>query len=233
MDWLSVKSFLINSYPLFGLAGSLLMILTMFITGFLYRGNKGEKFSVFNHFISELGEVGVSKAATVFNGGLILGGAILIPFVVGFGLAINNIWATLGILAGVWAALSCMGVGIFPMNQMKPHVFVAMSYFRSGLVMVLLFGTAILLQKPGAEVITKASILAVLISLGCYAAFLMISDFKKPENKNEGEGDTPVSVLDPESEKDRPKYWKTVILEWAVFFSTILWFFIVAVYAIA
>jgi len=231
MDWFQVKSFLVNSYPLFGLVGSLLMVLTMFTAAVLYHGKKGEVYSIFNHFISELGEAGVSKAAPVFNGGLILGGAILIPFAIGFGLALGNIWAILGSCAGVWAALSCMGVGFFPMNRMEAHVFVAMSYFRSGLVMVLLFGVAILTQKPGAVVITKSSFLAVLISLVCYASFLLISDTKKHTTKSEDNSSE--NVLDPESEMERPRYWKTTILEWAVFFSTVLWFFIVAVYALA
>jgi hypothetical membrane protein len=86
MDWLGLKTFLIDNYAFFGLAGSLLIVITMLSAGWVYRGKQDEKYSVFNHFISELGEMGVSKAAPAFNWGLILSGLILIPFVVGMGM---------------------------------------------------------------------------------------------------------------------------------------------------
>jgi hypothetical protein len=132
----------------------------------------------------------------------------------------------LGASAGVWAALSCMAVGFFPMNTLKPHYFVAMSYFRSGLLMVLLFGVAVFAQSPGTAVIAKSSNVAGMISLICYAAFLTISDSGKKKKEE------PEEALNPDIQRERPKYWKTPILEWAVFFSTILWFFIVAVFAL-
>jgi len=37
-------------------------------------------------------------------------------------------------------------------------------------------------------------------------------------------------VLQPETENERPKNRRITILEWMVFFSTILWFLIIAVY---
>ncbi len=227
MDGSNLRIFLTQTYPLFGFLGSLLMIFAMFTTGIFYRGKKGERYSIFNHFISELGEVGVSKLAPLFNFGLILGGLLLLPFMVGFGLTLNNLWAKLGMAVGLWAALSVIGVGLFPMNHIKAHSFVAMSYFRSGLVMVLLFGVAVFAQPAGTEVISKSSNIAGLISLLCYAAFLLTSDWPKKEEEEKDE-----SPLDPESEKERPRFWRITILEWAVFFSTILWFLIIAVYAL-
>jgi hypothetical membrane protein len=226
MNGVSISSFLTQTYPLFGFTGSLLMIFAMFTTGIFYRGKMGERYSVLNHYISELGEVGVSRLAWLFNAGLILGGLLLLPFMVGFSLELNNLWAKLGMIVGVWAAFSVMAVGVFPMNNRNAHIFVAMSYFRSGLVMVLLFSVAVFVQPLGQEVISKASNIAGLISLLCYATFLLTSD--APKKKNE-EAESK-NVLDPEAEKVRPRYWRITILEWMVFFSTILWFLIIAIY---
>ena len=49
-----------------------------------------------------------------------------------------------------------------------------------------------------------------------------------PKKKNE-EAESK-NVLDPEAEKVRPRFWRITILEWMVFFSTILWFLIIAIY---
>jgi hypothetical membrane protein len=226
MSWDLIRNFITANYPWFGITGSLLMILCLSIAGLVYRGKKDEKYSIFNHFISELGEVGVSKAAAVFNLGLIIGSLLFIPFIVGMCLTLGNLWAKIALVVGIWATLSSALVGVFPMNHLKAHYWVAISYFRSGLVMVLLFSVAVFAQPAGAVVLPKASNLAGLLAFLCYAAFLFST---KPKKEDE---DTPENTLDPKPEKERPRYWKAVILEWAVFFSTVLWFLIVALFAL-
>jgi len=222
MTWDAIRAFLIHAYAIFGLCGSLWIMLTMAVTGLVYRGKEGEKYSVFNHFISELGEVGVSRLALLFNLGLILGGLVLIPFLMGMGMALANTWGQVAVIAGVYTALSCIAVGLFPMNHMKAHTWVAMSYFRSGLVTVLLYSIAVFAQSGEFVIIPKLSNLAGLFSVLCYAAFLLVTDIKARQNKKKEE------PLDPEVKPERPRFWATTMLEWAVFFSTILWFLILA-----
>lgn len=226
MTWDALRAFLIHNYAFFGLAGSLLIIFSMLVTGLTYRGKQGEHYSVFNHYISELGEVGVSRLSLLFNLGLIVGGLVLIPFLVGMGLALGNLWGKLALVVGIWTALSCAAVGVFPMNHIKSHYWVALSYFRSGLVTVLLFSIAVFAQSAEFEIIPRLSNLAGLLSVLCYAAFLLTADTgkKKGEPKEE--------VLDPDSVPERPRLWRTTILEWAVFFSTILWFLMLALFAL-
>lgn len=52
--------------------------------------------------ISELGEVGVSRAARVFNGGLLAGGLLLLPYTIGLGLAFRCLPGWVGTAAGGW-----------------------------------------------------------------------------------------------------------------------------------
>ena len=80
-------------------------------TAIVYRGVYGQRYSLLNHYISELGEVGVSRRAGWFNGGMILTGILFLPFTTGLGLALDNPWAYLGSLAGMWAGISCILVG--------------------------------------------------------------------------------------------------------------------------
>ena len=60
-------------YPVFGILGTGIIILGIIVSALRYKGSQGEHFSILNHFISELGEVGVSPAGLFFNLGLILG----------------------------------------------------------------------------------------------------------------------------------------------------------------
>ena len=166
----------------------------------MYRGKRGERYSLFNHFISELGEVGVSKAARFFNTGLILGGLVLLPYIIGLGMKFGSLLGWLGTAAGIIAVLGVAGVGVFPMNNLKPHVLAAMTYFRAGLVMVLFFGLAILFQPAGKAVIPPAANLLSLLAFLAYGAFLALPRLRKKEQR-------PAELLDPEQTPERPRVW--------------------------
>ena len=43
------------------MAGTGIVVLAIVYAAWMYRGKRGERYSLLNHFISELGEVGVSK----------------------------------------------------------------------------------------------------------------------------------------------------------------------------
>ena len=64
------------------------MTATSVVTALAYTGSKGQPYSPLNHWVSELGEVGVSELASVFNVGLIIGGlcfAVFMPSSAGRG----------------------------------------------------------------------------------------------------------------------------------------------------
>ena len=134
------------TFQILSLAGALSAILGSIIAGLAYRGKQGEAYSLLNHFISELGEVGVSRLAWVFNLGLMISGLCLIPASVSLGLLLPGVWSKLGMAAGIVTAVSIGLVGVFPMNKRTPHIRAAVTYFRIGLLMIGLFTAAIALQ---------------------------------------------------------------------------------------
>jgi hypothetical membrane protein len=207
-----------NILRIFGFIGTGLIILAVFYPAIMYRGRLGESYSLLNHYISELGEVGVSRAARVFNTGLLFGGLVLLPYVIGLGFAFCSLLGWLGAAAGIITVLGVAAVGIFPMNNLKPHTIAAMTYFRAGLVMVFFFGLAILLQRAGRTVIPPAANLLSLLAFLAYGAFLILPRISKKEQR-------PTDLLDPELIPERPRVGALPTLEWLVFFSTIAWLF--------
>jgi len=207
-----------NILHILGFAGTGLILLAVLYPTLVYRGKLGEHYSLLNHFISELGEVGVSRAAWIFNTGLLLAGLVLLPYVVGLGIAFDNLLGWLGTAAGIIAVLGVAAAGVFPMNNIKPHTTAALTYFRAGLVMVFFFGLAIFFQPSGKAIIPQAANILSLLAFLAYGTFLVLpmTGKKKQETTN---------ILDPEQEPERPRFWAFPALEWLVFFSTIAWLF--------
>jgi len=204
-------------YPYFGLTGSLVVIAAVIISGLVYRGPNGERYSSLNHFISELGQVGISRAAGVFNYGLIIAGILLLPYLVGLALVLNNAWAIPAAIAGVWATLSCALIGLFPMNNIKAHIKAAVSFFRAGLVTMVLYSISIFAQPVESEIIPKG-----MIWIGVMASLVDAVFLKYPDRA--AKQDTDMDVLDTSKLVERPKVWMAAVLEWAVLASTMLWF---------
>ncbi|PKN97612.1 MAG: hypothetical protein CVU42_15070 [Chloroflexi bacterium HGW-Chloroflexi-4] len=217
-----ILALLLQYYAHFGWVGSLIILLGCLITAKPYCGRADEKYSFLNHFISELGEIGVSKLAVVFNIGMVIGGVLFLPFIAGLGIVLGTIWAYIGMAAGLLAALSSILVGVFSMDRLEPHRKAAMTFFRSGLVTVLFFTIAVFVQPVGERVIPLAVNIFGIIAIASYSAFLVI--VSKKTNKKGQEN----YLLDPTEKKARPRFWRTPFLEWLLFFATIAWFLCVS-----
>lgn len=209
----------------FAMAGSGVLIVTALYAGLIYRGKVGERYSPLNHFISELGEVGASRGARIFNGGLIASGLLLIPFFVGLGLALHTLLGWVATASGIGSAVACALVGCFPMNNLKPHTLVAVAFFRLGLLTMVLFGASLLLQPSARAILPRWLGVAGLLGALSYASFLF--SFKpKPREIASGMG-TPTdseNPLDPSWQMDRTRVWRLAVLEWAIFGVNVLWF---------
>jgi hypothetical protein len=210
--WLAV------GLPVLGGAWCLVFIVTTLFAALVYRGGRGERYSPLNHFISELGETGVSSGARVFNSGLVGGGILMIPYLVFLGLLIPDVWARLAMITGLWAAVSCSLVGIFPMNNLSPHIRVAMSFFRSGLVTVILFTLALWLQPV--ERVPRLLAVGGLAAAAAYSAFLIFVALKLTLT---GERMEERHFLTPEVLAQRPKFWTVSAMEWMIYMLTLIW----------
>lgn len=156
-------------FSLWGIIGSITGIVMILTPMFPYIGTEGEPFSIFTHYVSQLGWIGVSEFAWMFNLGMIVTGLIFIPFMIGLGLHLGNMVSKIAGIVGAYTAVSIFLVGVFPMNYPE-HITAAMSFFLSGLVMSILWTIAILV--PSQTKIPKALSIGGIVNIFFFAAFL-------------------------------------------------------------
>jgi hypothetical membrane protein len=216
-----MKQWFLDVHPTLGLAGSAVILVCILVAMSVYRGKNGERFSIWRHFVSELGEVGVSRFAWVFNAGLIIGGFLFFLMMPGVGLSLNSLWGYLATISGMIAAIGCLFVGVYPMNNIKPHIKAAMTYFRAGLATVILFSIAILAQDQNERIIPLYALFVSGVGIISYASFL----FNLGKSLKQRES----NALDTSTIQERPRFWLMPLLEWMVVIFTILWFLIISV----
>lgn len=209
VEWLS-------DLAVFKAAGLVVVIITLLgviLPMAKYRGKEDERYSILNHFISELGERGVSRLAWVFNLCMILSGVGVIICVVSLGLGLPGFWAKPGMLFGVVTGLGLAMVGVFPMDNIEPHGKAAITFFRGGLLMVSVFSLAILFPPQDKEIIPSLFGLVGLIPVAAFTSFLGLlwNVRDKVDQTLSVEG------------VHQPRFSKFAISEWAVYFSIILW----------
>lgn len=207
------------SFKILSIAGALIAVVGSLWTAVVYRGREAEAYSPLNHFISELGEVGISRSAWVFNLSLILTGLCLVPASISLGLMLTGLIAKIAMVAGVVCALSLSFVGVFPMNRLKPHGSAALTYFRAGLVMVFLFSLAVALQPDSQRELSPWYALAGLPAIMAFSTFLFLL---KDTSKHK---DDPLSTV----EVKRPRIWRLAVVEWLIFFTILLWFLLISI----
>lgn len=205
-------------FRLTGLVGVILGLIGVIVPSLVYRGTRGEKYSFLNHYISELGEIGVSRLAWLFNLALILSGICIVIAFVCLGLVLPGFWAKAGLVLGVITGVALSMVGAFPMNKMEYHGKAAIAYFRGGLMMVLFFSFAMILQRGENPVVPRALGLVGMIPVLAFGVFLWLMWSVRKESR---------LALDT-TDFERPKVWKFAVSEWAIYFSFVLWISVVA-----
>lgn len=193
-----------------GAVGVGLIVLGSLLAALAYRGRLDEPYSFLNHFVSELGEVGVSDWAVVFNLGLIAGGLCLTVFMLALAVTLRH-WFSLPFgLIGLVTGLSGALVGVFPMNDVDNHVTVAMTFFNTGWIATGLFALYVLLARKHA--FPRWLAVPGLVATVCFVAFLQAAT---------PGAESSVDVLGvPEG---RPDVWIVPILEWLVIASVLAW----------
>ncbi len=114
-----------------GFVGAIIITLGALITALNYTGADGEAYSIFNHYVSELGHTEISQLSLLFNLSLIVGAVCLgiHLFCVALGFNGGQRWTleVFAVIAGVFGML----VGFFPMNVSSIHYYVAVIFFLS------------------------------------------------------------------------------------------------------
>jgi hypothetical membrane protein len=193
-------------------------MLGLLATAMLYHAKKGGPYSVLNHYISRLGEVGVSRLAPVFNMSLFVGGLVLLIFVLGLGLYVHTKLGYVASAFGIFSCISCSLVGVFPMNNLSIHDAVAYSFFYNGLVGITLFTLVILFDKQNK--ISKWLLIPGIITVASFASYLIM-----PYIIRSTHGHTLHA-----HRLARSHIRLNPILEWSVFFTVIAWFVLMSIY---
>jgi hypothetical membrane protein len=156
--------------PRAGLIGSTAIAVCSVIAGIAFRGTDGEIFSPLNHYVSELGRLGVSSLAVIFNSGLIVGGACFALFMAGLGREQGGIggaaYGTLGAIGGI----AGLAVGLFPMGTPTLHVLAALVFFNVTWIAIAL-ASVDLLVRPNPRLPGRLGVLG-LVAVAAFIAFI-------------------------------------------------------------
>ncbi len=198
-----------------GLVGAATLLITSVVTALPYRDLAGQPYSPLNHFVSELGERGVSTLAPLFDTGLMVGGVCLALFLVGLA------WCTTGRLrfivaaVGVVAGIGGLMAGVEPMNEGLAHLLASITFFVTVWVGIALFTVHVAIDThdglPRWLLVPGAVAVAVdVVFVAVYAASASSSGSALPD---------PV----------RPAIWIVPFLEWLALVGVMAWVVLVAV----
>ena len=198
-------SMLVRRAPQIGFIGSAIFMVAAAVAAVAYTGTAGEGFSPLNHWVSELGELGVSTLALVFNVGLFVGGLALALFMAALGLLRRSRLAWLYLPVGFVAGVSGAFVGVFPMNNRGIHIVFALGFFVLGWIAVGLASLDIW-RRPEARFSRWLPWLGALTVL-VFLAFLSVY----------------IPYLYTGTGSDRPAFSVATVLEWLVLVGIIGW----------
>jgi hypothetical membrane protein len=206
--------------PLCGILGPGIIFVGILITGLAYVGVEGQRYTILNHFVSELGELGVSEAAVVFNGSLLIGGLISTFFMVYLTCQIEHwIRYPLGLLS-ITAALSGALVGVYPMNYLIPHIRAAMAFFNLGMLMAFLYSLVFLFGKrhPFPKWLAIPGLLNA-------AAFTFFNNFPTEFEAGVDFQESMANLL-----THRPDFIPLALMEWIVILGILIWVSLMGIY---
>lgn len=125
--------------PFAGLLTCTVLYFVIIVAAWAYNGEQNQSYSVFNHFISELGSPKFSHHYLLYNLGLICSAIGFGLFAKGLGEYSTTRLSRVGTTLGVIAAVFCVGVGLVPEDYRVPHLILALSFFTIAAIAVGVF----------------------------------------------------------------------------------------------
>jgi len=200
-----MRASLVRYGPALGFIGSAFFVGASIVAAAAYTGTESEGFSPLNHWVSELGELGVSNLALIFNIGLFVGGFALALFMLALGLLRRSRLAWLYVPIGFLAGVSGAFVGIFPMNNRTIHIVFALGFFVLGWVAVGLASLDIW-RRPDERFSRWLPVLGA-ITVALFLLFLSVY----------------IPYLYTGTGADRPSVSVATVLEWLVLIGIMGW----------
>ena len=202
-----------------GILGPVILGMGMLLAALAYVGVEGQRYNLANHFVSELGELGVSEGAAVFNWGLIIGGIFTTIFMGYLAFQVKH-WLRypLGLIS-TYATVNGALVGVYPMNFIEPHIRVAMSFFNLGLIVTFLYSLFFLFSRK--HPFPRWVAVPGFINAAAFAWFL----YFPADTVDSGFDDGMAGFL-----TNRPDFIPLALLEWIIILGILIWVLILGVY---
>lgn len=207
----------------FGFLGSGIILLSMIITTIMYRSPTGQYYNPLNHFISELGYIGISHFAWLFNAGIFVGGLVLACFMWGLSAKLKTKSLEISSFIGMLACILGSLIGIFPMNTVNTHIVIAMAFFISSTIAIILFSIGIYVDPE--PKLPKALVWYGCIVVVAFILFLFNPFDTSAVNFTGSFTQQNIANLDT----IRPAIWNIAILEWLSVLSILFWIVIVSI----
>ena len=218
-----IKNLSKRHFPSLGIIATLIIGIGFIVPQFQFVGSEQQAYSIYNHFISELGWIDVSKHAMLFNGCLILSGVLFALFTYGVVAKFEGFWSRITCFLGVMSSLSLSFVGIFPVQSnllaLGLHLAVASVLFTSLYLTVLSIPLMIFFDKN--QVIPKAYLLVYLVVPLYFFLWVNLDyDFELS------------AYLDHEEVmiSNRPDIWFYPVLEWSTSLLGLANVFIISIF---
>ncbi len=213
---ISLKEKITKIAPVCGITGVLFISICFLFAALSYENTRYD-YSIFNHFISELGHTGCSPYYYIFSAGLCLGGIMSTILLAGFSFYLGNKIAKVGLFTGVISGTACFFVGVFPADTyLYPHLLAALTFFFGNLITAAIFTMSIYTDKE--EKIPTWYVIPGLVVVIIGIIFLSLPTESVAE------------FLKDREAYIRPDYWMNAIFEWLVFFSLSIWLLIISIF---
>jgi hypothetical membrane protein len=165
-------------------------------------------------WLSNLGNINFNPVgAAFFNWGCIITGLILIPFFMGLYRwrpepKYCQVLLFIGIILGIFASISLIGVGIFPETHIKQHILAATGVFGSLFIIIILLSISLFKHPKFIHLVAYWGILSILIDIS-FKIIMFLPQYKD-------------ALTDFNPTVPLPG------LEWAAVFSSLIWVLLIS-----
>lgn len=204
-------NFKLSIGPITGIIAFIIFMVFTFTSVALYPTH----YTLLYDWLSNLGNINFNPLGAVFfNWGCIIAGLILIPFFIWLYewkpvQKWSKVLLLIGIILGIFASISLIGVGVFPENYIKQHIMAATGVFGSLFIIIILLSISLFKHPKFMHSVAYWGIVSVLIDISFKAIVTL------PQYKDALADFSPTVPLPG--------------LEWAAVFSSLIYVFLISV----